>query len=90
MTPTTETVPAATQTIQPSAHTPSRPGRRVVHRASILVGCSIAAVLAALTLDPANVNKPVGHPVMAEHGSIRSIEGSVEDATPGAHLEPRR
>jgi hypothetical protein len=47
--------------------------------------CAVAALGAAAALAVAALSgdsdaKPIGQPLIAEHGSVRSIEGSVEDA----------
>jgi hypothetical protein len=51
-----------------------------------VVAVVAAAVLAVVTLTADSDNKPIGHPGLAEHGSIRAIEGSVEDSvrSPGS------
>ena len=88
-TPTTERIPSAPET-------PRKPHRRVVTRAAltwaaILVAGVVAAALAAATLLGGDATAPTGgaHTGIAEHGSIRAIEGSVEDtvdpAATGVH-----
>jgi hypothetical protein len=47
-----------------------------------------AAVLAFVTLRGADENKPVGQPLIAEHGSIRANEGAVEDSAGGDANRP--
>jgi hypothetical protein len=88
-TPTTEGIPSAPET-------PRKRHRRVVTRAAltwaaILVAGVLAAALAAVTLLGGDATAPTGgaHTEIVEHGSIRAIEGSVEEtvdpAATGVH-----
>jgi hypothetical protein len=63
-----------------SPRAPSTSLRPVVGWAGVVVAVVAAAVLAAITLTPSDDHKPIDHPGLAEHGSIRAIEGSVEDS----------
>jgi hypothetical protein len=65
---------------QEPPRTTSRRSRSVLGWAGVVVAVVAAAVLAVVTLTPDGENKPIGHPGLAEHGSIRAIEGSVEES----------
>jgi hypothetical protein len=64
---------------QEPPRTTSHRFRRVLGWAGVVVAVVAAAALAVITLIPASYKKPIAHPGLAEHGSIRAIEGSVED-----------
>jgi hypothetical protein len=77
--------PPEATTREPPA-TPSTSPTAVLGWAGVVVAVVAAAVLAVVTLTADSDNKPIGHPGLAEHGSIRAIEGSVEDSvrSPGS------
>lgn len=95
MTYTTDSTPGApTQSDTPSPAAPSREethrpsaGRRWLGWAGVVASLAAAATLAVVVLaggdDAADTNLvPGAHSGLIEHGSIRSIEGTVEDAGP--------
>lgn len=96
-TDTTTVAPTRTGTPSPVApshdrsHVPST-GRRWPGWAAAVASLAAAATLAVVVLagndNPPDTNPvPGAHSGLIEHGSIRSIEGSVEDTSPvpGAH-----
>jgi hypothetical protein len=80
-------LPEAPRAEPPAAR--SHPLRTVVIGAGAVAAIAAAAALAAVTLRGGDENKPVGHPLIAEHGSIRAHEGTVEDpAVPTSYGAP--
>jgi hypothetical protein len=60
--------------------TRSTSARTVLGWAGVVAAVGAAATLAVVTLTADSDNKPSNHSLIVEHGSIRAIEGSVEDS----------
>jgi hypothetical protein len=65
----------------PREPSPTRLSRRppLLGWVAAVAALAAAAALAVVTLTGDSDERPIGQPLIAEHGSIRSIEGSVED-----------